>query len=265
MSAADSSRDPVKRSLALLSALADGGQGDYGVRELAALTDAAPSTVHRLLGALRDVGWVQAADGRYRVGAEFRRLARRVLSEVKLESVAIPHLRRLVEEADESAILGVFDPASFRYALVLSIDAGHPLKYVQELHQWVPAHVGATGLAICAALPVDERAAYLAETEFAVYTEHTPASAEAVEAVCRQARRRGYVLTRGHKVAGAVGIAAPLFSDQSGLDGVVGAVSLTVPEQRYRDRDRERVAELVRRCACDISAELGVASAPGWW
>lgn len=249
----------------LLTALVEAPRADWGVRELASALHASPSTMHRLLTNLTDLGLVQSSDGRYRAGAEFRRLARLALAATSLDAVARPHLHALVTATDESAIVGELDRPGLRYSLVLTVGSSQPLQYVQSLHQRLPLHVGAVGIAITAALPRTIRRRYLEGADLSAVTTQTPTTPEQVEAACATAARRGFALTHGHKLPGAVGIAAPVFSSLDGTAAVLGAVSLTIPEQRFRESDTQPLGSQVRRTAAAISAELGVETAPDPW
>ena len=67
-------------------------------------------------------------------------------------------------------------------------------------------------------------------------------------------RERGYDITYGQKLAGAVGIGAPVF----GIDGkVLGSICVTVPETRIAAKDRPRLGGLVRATAVELSVAMG--------
>jgi DNA-binding IclR family transcriptional regulator len=57
-------------------------------------------------------------------------------------------MRRLVDSCNETALLGVYDPAQQQMMLALSVDSTHTLRYAVELNSWVPVHAGASRLAI---------------------------------------------------------------------------------------------------------------------
>jgi DNA-binding IclR family transcriptional regulator len=61
-----------------------------------------------------------------------------------------------------------------------------------------------------------------------------------------QTRRDGFVVTQGEKLAGAVGIAAPLHSPAGKL---VGSITLTIPAVRFETARADEYGQLVRSAA----------------
>ena len=66
-------------------------------------------------------------------------------------------------------------------------------------------------------------------------------------------RERGWILTRGEKLPGAVGTSAPVF----GAAGVIGSLTVTIPEVRFQPSMEPRIQRLVVESAARISAVLG--------
>ncbi len=67
-------------------------------------------------------------------------------------------------------------------------------------------------------------------------------------------RRRGYAFSAGQRLAGAIGLAAPIF----GAGGeVAGDIVLTIPEQRFERRDTEKFGQLLIRHCENVSREIG--------
>jgi IclR family acetate operon transcriptional repressor len=66
-------------------------------------------------------------------------------------------------------------------------------------------------------------------------------------------RERGWILTKGEKLPGAVGTSAPVF----GAAGIVGSLTVTIPEVRFQASMGPRIQRLVMESAGRISAVLG--------
>jgi DNA-binding IclR family transcriptional regulator len=124
---------------------------------------------------------------------------------------------------------------------------------VVDLHQWLPLHAGATGLAILAYLPEEERQRiYAAGLDKA--TPATIVSVTELEKELEQVRLRGYALTMSQRVQGAVGFAAPVF-DSSGV--VCGDMCLTLPEQRFQaGKFADSLAGMLMAAAAQVTVEL---------
>jgi DNA-binding IclR family transcriptional regulator len=248
-------RNPVARAFRLLVWMAEQEGETWGVREIAAGVGMHPSTVHRLLATLEPDGLVRRdpGSGRYGLGLEFLRAAWRTASRNSLAQLGVPVLRRLRDETGETAVLGVYDHARRAMLLVASVESEHAVRNVRPLHTWMPVHGGASGRALLAWLPDEERAAVLGGPLAAV-TDATITTRGALERNLEEVRRQGYALSRGERVPGGVGVAAPVL-DAGGR--VVAAVGITMPEQRFAPADEPRLAALVVAAAAELGERLG--------
>lgn len=80
-----------------------------------------------------------------------------------------------------------------------------------------------------------------------------PMEEAAFRAYLTAIRERGWILTKGEKLPGAVGTSAPVF----GAAGVVGSLTVTIPEVRFQPSMEPRIQRLVVESAGRISAVLG--------
>ncbi len=230
--------------------------GPWGVREIAKGVEMNPSTVHRLLGLLEEEGLVRQDDpgGGYGLGTELLRLAWTAAGSHPVRSAALPHMRELAEASGETVTLGLYDPVRQQTCVLAVVESDAPFRYVSNLHEWRDLYTGASGRAVMAFLPEDERRAIVERTKLAPATEHTITHADELETVLAEVRARGYASSQEERRLGGVGIAAPVF----GAAGIVlGEVGLSVPTQRFDPDDEPRLARLVLVCAERIGAALG--------
>jgi DNA-binding IclR family transcriptional regulator len=247
-------RDPIAKALSALTWLVEDDSPDVGVRELAAALNVSPSSAHRLLSALVEVGFARRDEktARYSLGLEFLRLCHITTARLPIRQLALPHMTQLAEQCGEMVLLGVYDREMQSMMFGASVDAPHPLRYVIELNAWLPVYAGASGIAIMAFLPDDEIEAIIRHGVTAV-TEHTLTDVEALREEVRRTRERGYAFTRGQRIRGAIGVGAPIF----GSDGdVLGDICVTIPEQRFDAAREQSLAELVIGCANAVSSEF---------
>jgi IclR family acetate operon transcriptional repressor len=248
-------RDPVGRAISVLRWMIEGTEGALGVREIARGLDLTPSVAHRALANLEQHGFVvQKSSRKYEVGWEFLRIAQRAIARFSLGEVAQPILEELANESGETACFGVYDPLQKQLMFIASVESPHPLRYVIAMHSWMPLHSGASGLAILAFLPPEERREIVRALGLPAMTKSTIVDEEKLERACARIRRKGYAYTRGQRVAGAVGIAAPLLQSDS---QVLGDVVLTIPEQRFSPRSEAALGKLVKDAAARISRAIG--------
>ena len=259
--ASSAARDPVNKAFQILARIADGPNTDLGVREIASALDLAPATTHRLLTVLEANGLVRRTpQGKYQLGLEIMRLSWLISTRFSLVEAARPPLEELVRECNETALLGLYDANRGKMMFALAVESDHPLRYVIRLHEWVPIYAAASGLAIFAFLPESERRAVLQSAELKPLTVKTMLDPAQIEEQAAYVRKRGYAISHGQRLDGAVGIAAPVW----GHDGrVVGDVVLTLPEQRFLDTSEDALVQGVVAAASKLSAQLTHDLPPG--
>ena len=244
-------RTPVGRAFRVLGWMAAAEGADWPLGEVARGVGMHPSTVHRVLGLLEHEGLVahDPAGGRYGLGLEFLRLAWTASGRHGLREVALPWLRGLSADTQETAWLGLYEPARRAMMFAAAVESPQLVRHVRPLGEWLPVHGGATGRAILAFLPEGERGAILA-APLPALTERTITDPARLATVLDGVRRRGYAVSRGERAVGGVGVAAPVLD----ADGqVLGVVGVGLPEQRFRARDEARLAGLVRACAARVA------------
>lgn len=231
-------------------------RGDATLKDLSIALSLAPSTCHRLLDLLGREGLIEQdrARRRYRVGSEMFRISALVQSRHDIRTIALPFLRSVVDACGETCVLSLYLPSEGKIFFAEKIDSNKLLRYQLKMNTPVSVLWGASGRAILAFLD--------AATVDRIYAKEgrAPGSGEALptrrtlEKELIAIRERGYVVTFGQKIAGAVGITAPVFE----IDGkVVGSLGITVPETRIVAKERPRLGRLVRTTAQRLSEALG--------
>lgn len=214
-----------------------------------------PSTVHRLLQILTKEGIVdRAPQRRYRIGSELYRIAALVNEQASLPAQAKPFLQRVMETLDETALFSLYRSHDKLMAFVARADSPKPLRYRINMNRPLPVVWGASGKAIVAFLPPAEIDAVLAVAGPSPVTGKQLPPRREYEAELEEIRRTGRAVTRHEKHHSAVGIAAPVFSVGG---GVIGSLSITIPELRYDARRENEFVETVKAAAQALSAIIG--------
>jgi DNA-binding IclR family transcriptional regulator len=236
----------AQRSLAILDVLAS--EPALGTNEIARRTGATPSTASRQLGTLVEAGLVERvpATGHYRLGLRLVELATTVLERLDVRAVAHPHLEALVAEVGETATLSV--PAE---PDAVTVDVVRSAQYVQgasRLGRPSIAHATAAGkvmLAFAGPSPTGP---------LRRYTDRTITSVPDLNAELDRIRRRGWADAYAEREPSLNAIAAPVWSNDGGLAGIV---ALQGPIPRFgRAAAREALPALLARTSA-VSAELG--------
>ena len=215
----------VDRALSLLSAFR-AGDISLGLSELAERTQLYKSTALRLLASLEHARLVQKlADGRYALGAEVARLHGVYAASFSLDRVVLPVLRELVAATGESAAYHVRQGEA-RLCLY-RVDSPHPIRDHIKAGDLLPADRG-TGARILIAFGAGQ----------------VRAGSPKDRQLYARIREQGYYTAVGDRLAEVAGISAPVF----GADGsLAGALTLTMPGNRYSERHVKPVLQAARR------------------
>ncbi len=215
----------VDRALSLLSAFR-AGDISLGLGELAERTQLYKSTALRLLASLEHARLVQKlADGRYALGAEVARLHGVYAASFSLDRVVLPVLRELVAATGESAAYHVRQGEA-RLCLY-RVDSPHPIRDHIKAGDLLPADRG-TGARILIAFGAGQ----------------VRSGSSKDRQLYARIREQGYYTAVGDRLAEVAGISAPVF----GADGsLAGALTLTMPGNRYSERHVKPVLQAARR------------------
>lgn len=245
---------PIQRALELLKLLAESDDW-VAVRDVAAALELPPSTSHRLLQQFISAGFVVAdpPSKRYRVGPALHRVAALIQSKSDLAKTVQPFLDELTAACDETSLFAVFDPAAVTVSFLAKADCSQALSYRINLNTPVSAYWGSSSQIILAYLPERDLQHVIASASPSPVGNEPLVEEAEFRAYLAEIREQGYSLTKGQKLPGAVGTAAPVFD----AAGVVGSVTVTIPEVRFQPRMRSKIQQLVMRSAEQISEVLG--------
>jgi DNA-binding IclR family transcriptional regulator len=236
----------IARAGAVLQAL-EGAPGGLSLAEIAAATKLPKSTAHRIVGALAEEDLVdQANHGRIRLGGGIVRLA--AARREALGEQLRPLLLGLRQELDETVDLAVLDGSSVRF--VDQASAPRRLRAVSTIGDAFPLHCTANGKALLSAMP-NGRAAALLAGQLPRFTPNTIVSREKLLSELAAARQDGVAFDREEHTEGICAVGAAI---SDGVDPAAAAISVPVPTQRFRSRERQITKAL--RQAADAASEL---------
>lgn len=223
----------IARAGAILRALEANPQG-LGLGELATAVELPKSTAHRLVAALADEDLlVQGPGGKVRLGGGLARLAAAGLE--VLSGLLRPVLLELRRELDETVDLAVLEGAGVRF--VDQLPAPRRLRATSAVGEIFPLHCTANGKALLAAMP-DEQALALLPERLPRLTRQTIVTRQAMRAELARIRTTGVAFDREEHTEGICAVGAAV-GDAS---GPVAAISVPVPTQRFRGRERHLAA-----------------------
>jgi DNA-binding IclR family transcriptional regulator len=246
-----SAKGILSRYAAVLDAVA-ARPGGLSLTETMQATGLPRGTVHRLLGALQDVGYLANQDSRkiYVLGPRLKRLLHLGVSPASLDAVARPILDGLVEKLGETAFLaGLVGVGVESFATAVPSREGqshvHPGRDM-------PIHAAASAKAIFA-FQDSSLIARALERPRTRYTEDTRVDAADVQRDLAAVRRKGYAVCANELDPGVLSYAVPVRVEGAGVLYSVGVVGLSARLARYTEA---QLAGDLRAAAQSLSARL---------
>jgi DNA-binding IclR family transcriptional regulator len=204
----------VSNALTLLDVVAE--KGPINATQLSRTMLLDRTAVRRLLTTLHSRGFIMRIETDYVLGPSLIRLSDRFAPAFR--DIALPTMSALAAEVGET-VLCHFRQRDDAIVLAQVVGVQHPVRVEEELGRQYPLHLGAGGLAILAAMVPAEASKVLKSVP----------EGEVVEEELIEARKRGYVVSRGKRRAGVSGIAAAVLNNTG---QPICSLSIVVPDQR---------------------------------
>ena len=231
MSARAEERAPINRSVeraARLLSLFSVDEPELTLGELTQRLGTSKATAHRYATALRRAGLLRLSAGGYTLGPRIVELAATALAGLRIVKVAGPYLERLVAEANETAVLSIWDGEA---PVVVRVD--------DNTDRLVRINVR-TG----SRLPLDSAQGRI----FRAFLD------EAADGDGDTDRVRVTGLAFNARIVeGIAALAAPVFQGEE----IVAAMALVGTTAAIRDERDSLLARRLRETAAALSAELG--------
>ena len=248
----------VQRALSLLTVIAHGDQ--MPLAELAEATDLAPSTAHRLLTTLVDLGFLQQDAESRHYGAGHGLLGLVSAAEQRLATLraaALPHMTQLAAASGETAHLTILDGSQVIF--VDQVLGPGTVRMEVKVGTRMDAHVTAAGKALLAWQPDTVVDPFL-EAGLQRFTPATLTEPELFQRELSLVRRRGWATEVEEHEMGAACVAAPI-----PLPGgpPLASLSISGPTSRLRPGALKGLAELVRTAADGVAESLALSGPNG--
>jgi DNA-binding IclR family transcriptional regulator len=232
--------------------------GGLSLIEVVRATGLPRGTAHRLLGALRGVGFITGRDGRkvYVLGPRLLRLLHLGQAPAAVEAAVRPLLDGLAARFKETAFLAKLVGQEVR-SVAMRVPDSESQSYVQP-GRVMPVHAAASAKAIWAYQGAGPVARLVAEPR-ARFTDKTRTGEAELRADLERVRRNGYAVCDGELDPGVLSYACPVHLDGAGVLYAIGMVGLS--QRLGRFAPEEVVAAL--RDAAEAFARGPLAGAEG--
>ncbi|MHB1596519.1 MAG: IclR family transcriptional regulator [Streptosporangiaceae bacterium] len=244
----------LERTFSILEVFTE-ARPEWSTTEIARSLDLPVPSVHRILAALRRLGYVSQHEDtrRFRLGAAALSLGERARAVADLRPVALGPLRRLSDAAGETSLLTVLTPERDRSVCLERVETPQPLRLSVQPGRQLPLHAGASQKALLAFMHEDEIEALIAGP-LDRFCQSTITDPRALRRELKTIRARGWASSYEETNVGVWGIAVPVLSDSD----VVCAVGIAGPSPRLSvDRVRQDVV-LVHDAAVAIGRAIGL-------
>lgn len=233
----------LDKTFTILEVLARTGRA-LSLAELAEEGRLPKPTTHRILRSLKDLGYVQQVDrgGDYRLSERLGSL-RAYRRDEAVRDKALPLMRELHAEFDETVNLGLLEGVYVRYAHVL--ETTQALRWIVKPGARDLFHTTALGRAIVAQLPAEQQARLLTKACSLRPVRGRSAARAQLERELAATRERGYALEEQETVAGVACVATSLGPWGEPL----AAVSVSVPVHRFPAAQRAALIRAMERVA----------------
>ena len=222
------------------------------VTQLAKALELPSSTTHRILAVLRGHGYVTQAEegGTYAPGYALLRATSLYLPASTCHQQIESSLRQLVCDSGESAFFGAYLAEIGRLRFIATIQSHHAIQYVLRSDKTYSVLLGASGLAVAAALPRPNIQMIYERERTTDEGAIKPPEWPRLDETLRQIKSQGFAASDGQRAEGAHAVAAPVL----GPEGMVfGCVGISMPSTRKDEQRTSKHIELVKRASVELS------------
>jgi DNA-binding IclR family transcriptional regulator len=242
----------VQKAFSIINVLSEGT--DLSLTEITQRLKLPKSTVHSLLETLKleKVLEKDTNNGKFHLGVKLVELGNRAQLELDICKIALPFLRGLNVEFDETIHLTVLDNDEVLY--VGCIESSRRLRTYSVLGVRAPLYCTAVGKAILAFLPEKEISRIIHDKPLEKITANTLVDEDLLLKDLAQIRKRGYAIDDMEHEEHLRCVGAPVWNAQG---NVFAALSISGPAVRNTRERIKGMAPSVINAGLEISKRLG--------
>lgn len=229
---------------------------ELSLKEITERVQMPKPTVYRLLASLEYCGFLTKTkdseyDKRYRLGLKLMGLGQLVSEQLELRKIALPYMKKLVNEINEVVHLVIVNHNEAVY--IEKVESTHAVRLYTRIGKRSPLYLGSGPKLLLAFLPEDKKDQILSESQLCNLDQH-PLNKEQLKMELANIKKAGYAISYGEQDEGTIGISFPIY-DYYGK--VIASLAVSGPSYRFEGSHLEVIKENTKRFANSISAELG--------
>jgi DNA-binding IclR family transcriptional regulator len=249
----DSPSIAVERALTMLEMVAQSPDG-LSNAEISRKLNIPKSSASYILRTLETRGYFtrDAESAKYRVGLKILSLSRGALGGLDVRGVALPVMRRLMQQTGLTCHLAVLDGCDAVY-----IEKVEPEGFIR-MDTWVGrrmrVHATSVGKAIVAHIPEAQLEEILGKAGMEKRTPKTITTLPRLLKELEKVRQQGYAVDDEENNLSARCVAAPVFDDR---ESIVASIGLSGTTQQVSPQTMPRILEALKDAARHVSISMG--------
>lgn len=237
----------------ILDAFGDPPQ-QFTFTDIAEKTDLSKASVHRLMGQLVDLRFLEKAESgkTYVLGQRLTRLLHFNLDQDVLSSAFMPELQSIADKLSEAAFVARLSGTEVELFAVQG-PAGRNKSFIHPGIGVRPVHACSSAKCILAHQS-NELLSRLLEKNLPKFTDATLVEREAIVMQLEEVRRDGFAVCDEEIDEGVYSIACPIFLEST---GVIYSIGIVAPKGRISDERLETIRRTLQDAATHLSQMLG--------
>lgn len=224
------------KSMKVLEQLVE--KGEMSILELTESSGMGKSTVHRILGTFKAMGYVDQnkENLKYFPTLKIFQLGTKASNRIPLKKIIRPYLQEIYDKCHETVNFGIVDSGDLIY--LDKIVTSEPLRVDLEIGNKVSAYctgIGKVILAFTDGLDVSK-------IDLKKMTENTVDSPEKLMEQLDFIRKNGYIIEHEEYIPGLTCIAVPIRNKE---DKALAGISISVPSLRLNDKSEKELVKLL--------------------
>jgi DNA-binding IclR family transcriptional regulator len=243
----------IDRALDILELLSLEREG-LGVTEIGIRLNINKSTVHRIVNALVERGYVEKDTSRlvYKLGLRVLELSSLYLNNVELKTEARTYLWELTNKLGLTTHLGILDGVNVVY--IDKIDVVSSRRLYSQIGRRISIHCSALGKSILSGMSYEQCDILLSKCSFERFTDKTMQTKQQVIDQIENYRLKGWYVDDEEHDEGIRCLAAPVYDY---MDKVVAAISISGANTLISKQTEDEIGTMLVETARKISKRLG--------
>ena len=243
----------LERALQVLELLA-GNNAGLTSSQIAKNLNLSRNSIFRITTTLYDNGYLfKDEDSKtFHLSQKILTIGYAAVGEETLIEKSLPHMRALRDRYGETVPLGILH--GIHGLVVESIPGTFSFRYVLEPGKQFHLHTSASGKAIIAFLPENEREELIQKIEYTTYNKRTINSRENFRTCLKEVKSKGYAMDLAEEIEGMHCVGAPIFNRRG---YPIAAIWITGPHIRLSAQTLDNIGSDVKKYANKISQSFG--------